>query len=102
MRFVKYWLPPLLWLGVIFLGSTDLMSAEHTSRFIVPFFALAQAGYFAGDTCVDSLHRSEVRAFGRVRCSGPAFASRRNFYDESQGVASDPLRECLARLPVCG
>jgi VanZ family protein len=37
MRFVKYWLPLLLWLGVIFLGSTDLMSVEHTSRFIVPF-----------------------------------------------------------------
>jgi VanZ family protein len=37
MRFVKYWLPLLLWLGVIFFGSTDLMSAEHTSRFIVPF-----------------------------------------------------------------
>jgi VanZ family protein len=37
MRFVKYWLPLLLWLGVIFVGSTDLMSAEHTSRFIVPF-----------------------------------------------------------------
>jgi VanZ family protein len=37
IRFVKYWLPLLLWLGVIFLGSTDLMSAEHTSRFIVPF-----------------------------------------------------------------
>ena len=26
-----------MWLGVIFFGSTDLMSAEHTSRFIVPF-----------------------------------------------------------------
>jgi VanZ family protein len=36
-RFLKYWLPLLLWLGVIFIGSTDLMSAEHTSRFIVPF-----------------------------------------------------------------
>jgi VanZ family protein len=36
-RFIKYWLPLVLWLGVIFLGSTDLMSAEHTSRFIVPF-----------------------------------------------------------------
>jgi VanZ family protein len=36
-RFVKYWLPLLLWLGVIFFGSTDLMSADHTSRFIVPF-----------------------------------------------------------------
>jgi len=37
MRFVKYWLPLLLWVGVIFLGSTDMMSAERTSRFIVPF-----------------------------------------------------------------
>jgi VanZ family protein len=35
-RFLKYWLPLLIWLGVIFFGSTDLMSAEHTSRFIVP------------------------------------------------------------------
>jgi VanZ family protein len=36
-HFLKTWLPVLIWLGVIFLGSTDLMSAEHTSRFIVPF-----------------------------------------------------------------
>lgn len=36
-RFLKNWLPVLVWVGVIFLGSTDLMSAEHTSRFIVPF-----------------------------------------------------------------
>jgi VanZ family protein len=35
--FLKNWLPVLVWIGVIFLGSTDLLSAEHTSRFIVPF-----------------------------------------------------------------
>ena len=35
--FLKYWLPLLVWLVVIFVGSTNLMSAEHTSRFIVPF-----------------------------------------------------------------
>jgi len=35
--FLKYWLPLAIWLGVIFVGSTDLMSAQHTSRFIVPF-----------------------------------------------------------------
>jgi VanZ family protein len=35
--FLKYWLPLLLWIGVIFFNSTDLMSAEHTSRFITPF-----------------------------------------------------------------
>jgi hypothetical protein len=27
-RFVKYWPPLLIWLGVIFVGSTDLMSAD--------------------------------------------------------------------------
>ena len=35
--FLKYWLPLVIWLGVIFVGSTDLLSAQHTSRFIVPF-----------------------------------------------------------------
>jgi VanZ family protein len=35
--FLRYWLPIFVWLGVIFIGSTDLMSAEHTSRFIGPF-----------------------------------------------------------------
>src|SRR5207249_10687838 len=34
---LKYWLPAMIWLGVIFLASTDLMSAEHTSRFLGPF-----------------------------------------------------------------
>lgn len=36
-RILKNCLPVIIWLGVIFFGSTDLMSAEHTSRFIVPF-----------------------------------------------------------------
>src|SRR6059058_387121 len=36
-RLLKHWLPVLIWLGVIFLGSTDMLSAEHTSRFLVPF-----------------------------------------------------------------
>jgi VanZ family protein len=35
--FLKYWLPVLLWMVFIFIGSTDLMSAEQTSRFIGPF-----------------------------------------------------------------
>ena len=35
--FLKYWLPVLIWLGVIFLGSTEVMSAEQTSRFLLPF-----------------------------------------------------------------
>jgi VanZ family protein len=43
-RFLKYWLPLLIWLGVIFLGSTSLMSAEHTSRFIVPILLWLKPG----------------------------------------------------------
>ena len=36
-RFVRYWMPALCWVVVMFVASTDLMSAEHTSRFIGPF-----------------------------------------------------------------
>ena len=35
--FLKYWLPVLIWLSFIFIGSTDVLSAEQTSRFLVPF-----------------------------------------------------------------
>jgi len=42
--FLKYWLPLLIWVSVIFLGSTDLMSAEHTSRFIVPILLWLKPG----------------------------------------------------------
>ena len=36
-NFVRYWVPVLTWMLVIFAASTDLMSAEHTSRFLGPF-----------------------------------------------------------------
>jgi hypothetical protein len=42
--FLKYWVPLLIWLAVIFIGSTDLMSAEHTSRFIVPILLWLKPG----------------------------------------------------------
>jgi VanZ family protein len=42
--FLKYWLPLLIWLGVIFVDSTDLMSAEHTSQFIVPILLWLKPG----------------------------------------------------------
>ena len=42
--FLKYWLPLLIWLGVIFIGSTSVMSAEHTSRYIVPFLFWLKPG----------------------------------------------------------
>jgi VanZ family protein len=34
---LKAWLPVILWMALMFFGSTDLMSAEHTSRFLTPF-----------------------------------------------------------------
>jgi VanZ family protein len=40
-REVTAWLPPLVWMTAIFFASTDVMSAEHTSRFIVPFLRWA-------------------------------------------------------------
>ncbi len=35
-RLLKYWLPVLIWLCLIFIGSSDLMSADQTSRIILP------------------------------------------------------------------
>ena len=53
---LKAWLPVALWMALMFFGSTDLMSAEHTSRFLTPFLrwlnpaispeAIAQAHFF--------------------------------------------------------
>jgi VanZ family protein len=37
IRFVRFWLPPVLWMGSIFWGSGDSLSIHHTSRFLVPF-----------------------------------------------------------------
>jgi VanZ family protein len=42
--FLKYWLPVLGWLVVTFIGSTNTMSVEHTSRFIVPFLLWLKPG----------------------------------------------------------
>jgi VanZ family protein len=33
---IKYWIPVAAWMLLIFIASGDLMSAEHTSRFLVP------------------------------------------------------------------
>lgn len=43
-RFLKYWLPLLIWAGVIFIGSTSVLSAEHTSRYAVPFLVWLKPG----------------------------------------------------------
>jgi VanZ family protein len=35
-RLVSKWMPVIAWMLLIFAGSSDVLSAEHTSRFIVP------------------------------------------------------------------
>jgi VanZ family protein len=35
--FIRYWLPVILWMLLIFSASTDLLSSQRTSRFIGPF-----------------------------------------------------------------
>ena len=35
--FLKYWLPVIGWMLLVFSASTDLMSSQHTSRFLGPF-----------------------------------------------------------------
>ena len=42
--FLKYWLPLLIWIGVIFVGSTSVMSVPHTSRYIIPVLLWLKPG----------------------------------------------------------
>jgi VanZ family protein len=35
--FIKYWLPPLLWMSLIFIGSADSGSVNRSSRILEPF-----------------------------------------------------------------
>jgi VanZ family protein len=35
--FLKYWLPALIWMALIFSASSDANSFEHSSRIIAPF-----------------------------------------------------------------
>ena len=37
VAFLRYWLPLILWMGLIFSASADAQSIEHTSRFLEPF-----------------------------------------------------------------
>src|SRR5437763_16718763 len=34
---VSKWMPVIAWMLLIFAGSSDALSAEHTSRFLIPF-----------------------------------------------------------------
>ncbi len=44
LTFANYWLPVLVWMSLVFIGSTDVMSAKHTSRFIEPMLRFLYPG----------------------------------------------------------
>jgi VanZ family protein len=46
--FLRYWLPAIVWMAVIFIGSTDLMSAEQTARIIAPLLRWLKPNISAG------------------------------------------------------
>jgi VanZ family protein len=50
--FLKYWLPLLIWAGVIFIGSTNVMSAEHTSRYMGPLLLWLKPGMSPNTTWI--------------------------------------------------
>jgi VanZ family protein len=55
-NFLKYWLPVILWMGVMFWMSTGTFSSDHTSRFIVPFLNFLFPWLSSQD--VDMLHEA--------------------------------------------
>ncbi len=52
---LKAWLPVVLWMALMFFGSTDLMSSEHTSRFLSPFLR-----WFNPDISLEGLARAHL------------------------------------------
>ena len=53
-RWLKSWLPVILWMALIFTGSTDRGSAGHTSGFIEPLLHWLMPGL--SHESIDSLH----------------------------------------------
>jgi VanZ family protein len=57
---VKVWLPSILWLAVIMLESTDLASAQHTSRVLYPVFHFL----FGVDSVRFAIYHAVMRKIG--------------------------------------
>ena len=80
--FAKFWLPVLAWMLFIFVGSSDLLSAEHTSRFIGPFLR-----WFAPDVSAATIasiqlivrkcgHLTEYAILAALLCRALRFSSQ--------------------------
>jgi VanZ family protein len=55
VSFLKYWLPVLAWMTLIFLGSGDVLSSANTSRFLGPLLHWLFPGWSAS-TLADAIH----------------------------------------------
>ena len=53
--FFTRWLLAILWMGLIFTGSSDVGAGAHTSRFIVPFLHCLMGGSFTPERA-ESIH----------------------------------------------
>jgi VanZ family protein len=53
-RLLKYWLPVIAWMALIFIASSDLGSAAHTSRFVEPFLRWLKPGI--SQTAIERVH----------------------------------------------
>ena len=97
-HFVKYWMPAIVWMALIFIGSTDMLSAEHTSRFLAPFLRwldpqITWATLNAVQTIIRKLgHVTEYAILAALLWRGGA---RRRCL-EIEDV--DPVCNCLDRL----
>ena len=127
-RFLKYWLPLLIWVCVIFLGSTDVLSAEHTSRFMVPFLLWLKPG-MSPDTIFfilvimrksahiceyailallvwralrssPTLHTKISMLFGAVLCASAVFAASDEFHQSFVKSRTPSVRDVM--LDVAG
>ena len=49
------WLPALGWMALIFVGSTDVLSHAHTSRFVEPFLRWLFRGSLSAET-IEEIH----------------------------------------------
>jgi VanZ family protein len=126
--FLKYWLPLFIWLGVMFFGSTDVMSAEHTSRYIVPFLLWLKPGMspqilwtilVVARKCahvieytvlalllwralrsVPTLHAKSVMVFGAVLMGCAVFAASDEFHQTFVKSRTPSVRDVL--LDVTG
>lgn len=51
---IKWWIAVVIWMLVIFLASSDAMSAEHTSRYLVPLLRWLKPDISAGS--IETIH----------------------------------------------